>query len=153
MERLTNECWRNFDPWEMCGQDHYCKRGCHELGGCTKGCIVPKVYCRLAAYEDTGLEPEEIKKRLCAGGHSCDGEPVPRWISVEDKLPVGSSGKCHCESVVAYTVEGEVCPGWMNGDTWHLLLPRDNAHTKHGRGYVTHWMPMPMGPKEPTGEN
>ncbi len=60
MERLTNECWRNFDPWEMCGQDHYCKRGCHELGGCTKGCIVPKVYCRLAAYEDTGLEPERV---------------------------------------------------------------------------------------------
>jgi len=24
------------------------------------GCIVPKVYARLAAYEDTGLTPEEI---------------------------------------------------------------------------------------------
>ncbi len=79
---------------------------------------------------------------------AADVEPVQRWISVEDRLPAGSNGKCHCESVVAYTVEGEVCPGWMNRDTWYLLLPRDNAHSKHGRGYVTHWMPMPEPPKE-----
>lgn len=38
MERLTNEAWRNFDPWECCGQDEYCQRGCHDTGGCTKGC-------------------------------------------------------------------------------------------------------------------
>ena len=60
MERLTSKYWRNLDPWEMCGQDNYCKRGCHDQGGCTKGCIVPRIYARLAAYEDTGLEPEEI---------------------------------------------------------------------------------------------
>lgn len=52
MERLTRKNWRNLDPWEMCGQDNYCKRGCHEQGGCTKGCIVPRIYARLAAYED-----------------------------------------------------------------------------------------------------
>lgn len=61
MERLTIKNWRNLDPWETCGQDNYCKRGCHEQGGCAKGCIVPRIYARLAAYEDTGLEPEEIK--------------------------------------------------------------------------------------------
>lgn len=60
MNRLTETHWRNLDPWECCGQDDYCKRGCHDDGGCTKGCIVPKLYDRLAAYEDTGLEPEEI---------------------------------------------------------------------------------------------
>ena len=60
MERLTSKYWRNLDPWEMCGQDNYCKRGCHDQGGCTKGCIVPRIYARLAAYEDTGPEPEEI---------------------------------------------------------------------------------------------
>ena len=61
MERLTDACWKNLDPWECCGQDYYCKRGCHDKGGCTNGCIVPKLYVRLAAYEDTGLTPEEIK--------------------------------------------------------------------------------------------
>lgn len=60
MERLTNNAWRNFDPWECCGQDKYCQRGCHDPGGCTKGCIVPQLYAHLGAYEDTGLAPEEV---------------------------------------------------------------------------------------------
>lgn len=60
MERLTNKAWQNFDPWECCGQDKYCQRGCHDPGGCTKGCIVPQLYARLGAYEDTELTPEEV---------------------------------------------------------------------------------------------
>ena len=60
MERLTNKAWRNFDPWECCGQDKYCQRGCHDPGGCTKGCIVPRLYARLGAYEDTERTPEEV---------------------------------------------------------------------------------------------
>ena len=60
MERLTNKAWRNFDPWECCGQDKYCQRGCHDPGGCTKGCIVPQLYARLGDYEDTGLTPQEV---------------------------------------------------------------------------------------------
>ena len=66
MERLTIKNWRNLDPWETCGQDNYCKRGCHEQGGCAKGCIVPRIYARLAAYEDTGLAPEEISDAVIA---------------------------------------------------------------------------------------
>lgn len=66
MERLTEQCWRNLDPWECCGQDNFCKRGCHDLGGCTNGCIVPKLYARLASYEDTGLDVEEYKKHADA---------------------------------------------------------------------------------------
>ena len=60
MERLTEKCWGNLDPWEMRGLDHFCTRGCHDLGGCIRGCIVPRLYCRLAVYEDTGLTQEEI---------------------------------------------------------------------------------------------
>ena len=52
MERLTVKEWRNLDPWECCGQDDFCTRGCHDEGGCRKGCIVPKLYVRLAKYED-----------------------------------------------------------------------------------------------------
>ena len=66
MERLTRKNWRNLDPWEKCGQDNFCKRGCHEQGGCTKGCIVPRIYDRIAAYEDTGLEPEEVADAVTA---------------------------------------------------------------------------------------
>lgn len=57
MERLTDPCWKNLDPWECCGQDKFCNRDCHEAGGCTNGCIVPKLYVRLAGHEDTCLEP------------------------------------------------------------------------------------------------
>ena len=60
MERLTNNAWRNFDPWECCGQDKYCQRGCHDPGGCTNGCVVPQLYAHLGAYEYTGLAPEEV---------------------------------------------------------------------------------------------
>ena len=66
MERLTRKNWRNLDPWEKCGQDNFCKRGCHEQGGCTKGCIVPRIYDRLAAYEGTVLEPEEVADAVTA---------------------------------------------------------------------------------------
>lgn len=60
MKRLTEEYWQYLDPWECCGQGQYCKRKCHEEGGCTNGCIVPQLYRRLAAYEDSGLTPEEV---------------------------------------------------------------------------------------------
>ena len=85
MERLTIKNWRNLDPWETCGQDNYCKRGCHEQGGCTKGCIVPRIYARLAAYEGTGLEPEQVMelKSFTQGGiHKVDDG----WKHVQDLL-------------------------------------------------------------------
>nr|DAQ64595.1 MAG TPA: hypothetical protein [Caudoviricetes sp.] len=74
MERLTDKAWRNFDPWECCGQDKYCQRGCHDPGGCTKGCIVPQLYARLGAYEDTELTPEEINDLASAREISPEAE-------------------------------------------------------------------------------
>lgn len=52
MERLTEKNWINLDPWECCGQDEYCERPSEDPGGCKKGCIVPKLYNKLAQYED-----------------------------------------------------------------------------------------------------
>ena len=51
-ERLTIRSWRNLDPWETCGQDNYCNRCAGEQGGCERGCIVPKIYAKLAKIED-----------------------------------------------------------------------------------------------------
>lgn len=61
MKRITSEYWRNFDPWECCGQDYYCKRNFNEVGGCLNGCVVFKLYKQLAKYEDIGLSPDKIK--------------------------------------------------------------------------------------------
>lgn len=59
MARITNQYWKNLDPWETCGQDKYCKRDCHGEGGCTNGCIVPIIYRELAKREDAEEEENE----------------------------------------------------------------------------------------------
>ena len=51
-ERLTIREWQNLDPWECCGQDAYCNHTPFSPGGCRKGCIVPKIYAKLAKIED-----------------------------------------------------------------------------------------------------
>lgn len=67
MERLTVNDWRNLDPWECCGQDNYCKRGCFDEGGCNKGCIVPKIYDKLAKYEEAEEQGRLIALPCAAG--------------------------------------------------------------------------------------
>lgn len=59
MSRITDECWRNLKPWEMCGQAYYCGRDTRENGGCINGCIVPKLYIELAKREDA----ERLKEK------------------------------------------------------------------------------------------
>lgn len=67
MERLTydfalggNHCWQvkgadNLECREVCQRQE--DKGC-------KDCPIAKAFDRLAAYEDTGLEPEEIEKAM-----------------------------------------------------------------------------------------
>ena len=54
MNRLTRKDWKTrcYDPWELCGMSKFCTKGCHEEGGCIKGCPVINMYMKLAAYED-----------------------------------------------------------------------------------------------------
>lgn len=61
MNRLTDKNWRNLEPWEICGQDGHCNRGCYEEGGCTNGCIVTTIYIELAKREDA---EEEMKVKV-----------------------------------------------------------------------------------------
>lgn len=63
MERLTvnNLDKVCYDPWELCGMESYCTKGCHEAGGCTKGCDVLKMYRRLAEYEDLEEQGKLLK--------------------------------------------------------------------------------------------
>jgi len=83
MERLTDPCWKNLDPWECCGQDSFCKRGCHEAGGCTNGCIVPKLYVRVAMYEDAGLSPLGAKHAAeIENGLNEDGYSIERMVEL-----------------------------------------------------------------------
>lgn len=65
MERLTYDfVIGNRHCWQVKGADNLlCEEICKTQGdnGCVK-CPIAKAFDRLAAYEDTGLEPEEIFK-------------------------------------------------------------------------------------------
>lgn len=84
---------------------------------------------RLAAYEDTGLTPEEVQQM--------------RWIPVEERLPeqentqvLMTDGECHYIFSRNNMVRFLDCEG--------IFIPG-----KAGAGVkVTHWMPLPKAPKE-----
>lgn len=65
MERLTYDfCVGDKHCWQVKGADNLeCREVCRNQGenGCTD-CPIAKAFDRLAAYEETGLEPEDMKK-------------------------------------------------------------------------------------------
>ena len=134
MERLTNKNWQNLDPWECCGQDNYCQRDCHGSGGCTNGCIVPKIYRRLAEFEDLAeaQNTEYIKRdavidllhynadEACSSIiadveaiSAADVAPVwhARWIPEENGDVYFSCSYCGCE----------ISTDWDYDDLWQRL--------------------------------
>lgn len=65
MERLTYDfCVGDKHCWQVKGADNLeCREVCRNQGenGCTD-CPIAKAFDRLAAYEDTGLKPEDMKR-------------------------------------------------------------------------------------------
>ena len=98
---------------------------------------------RLAAYEDTGLAPEEVRQM--------------RWIPVEERLPEEEGAYIVC-------VDGEVkwdayrmfegVERWLcyDGRLNALYIDPYSSKPKREPPYprVTHWMPLPKLPKEGT---
>ena len=63
MDRLTYDfCIGGNHCWQVNGADNLeCREVCERQGDAGgKTCPIAKAFDRLAAYEDTGLEPEEI---------------------------------------------------------------------------------------------
>lgn len=92
---------------------------------------------RLAAYEDTGLEPQEIE--ALAGTSSRPDEAANSWISVQDKLPPAYALVIVCRPGAAGLPVVEQGNRDVNG-WWRVYGTR----TKR----ITHWMPLPQPPKE-----
>ena len=77
---------------------------------------------RLAAYEDTGLAPEEVQQM--------------RWIPVEERIPRPEENP-----VLVYDYSGVSM-------AWHTKAMGWSYKTGLPCVEVTHWMPLPKLPKE-----
>ena len=72
---------------------------------------------RLAAYEDTGLTPEEIERL----------KEQHRWIPVEERLPEGTEDD-YCPEFNVMT-KGAVQATTLNfAPGWYVVLPSDFGH-------------------------
>lgn len=83
--------------------------------------VTQEIIDRLAAYEDTGLIPEEVQ--------------AMRWIPVEGRLPEEK------QRVIVRCERVGTSVGWILWGNWMTDIGP-------GAGKVTHWMPLPKAPKE-----
>lgn len=83
--------------------------------------VTQEIIDRLAAYEDTGLTPEEVQQM--------------RWIPVEERLPEEK------QRVIVRCERVGTSVGWILWGNWMTDIGP-------GAGKVTHWMPLPQPPKE-----
>lgn len=103
---------------------------------CLDNGIVGKAINRLAAYEDTGLEPEEI----------------PHWIPVSERLPEELG---HYLAVVKRIAPDEFGGNgtririmrWL-GDDWRYAHHIPDWINQKITETVTHWMYLPKSPEE-----
>lgn len=84
--------------------------------------VTQEIIDRLAAYEDTGLAPEEVQQM--------------KWIPVEERLP-----KPQENPVIACDYTG-VCLAWYSPTMgWQYRTGLSGVG-------ITHWMRLPQPPKE-----
>ena len=91
MERLTYDfCAGDKHCWQVKGADNLeCREVCRNQGenGCTD-CPIAKAFDRLAAYEETGLDPEELEEKqneaYDLGYQSCLNYKGLRWDEAEE---------------------------------------------------------------------
>lgn len=86
---------------------------------------------------------KEIDRRIRQGGDdaiAAVGELLPRWISVEERLPEHDH-MGNPVGVLACLPDGEVCIGFCDNDEygvrWHCQSTKK----------PTHWMPLPEPPE------
>ena len=119
-----------------CGADEACFQCtvawmCDELGGNAPKIIantVERLQSKLAAYEDTGLSPDEI----------------PRWIAVGERLPDPKDMK----HIQVFVIQKSTITGRPN----IMSVARWNGTDWVRRGVeiarVTHWAYLPQPPKD-----
>lgn len=118
MERLTKPDWKSLFLWECCGQTDFCLRGRDKEKECVN-CIVPKLYARVAMFEDAGVPMQKTiwMKEVIEEAFDNDTSRIERAheLHVADKegrvvvLPckVGDTIYfAHAHPILQYTVTG-----------------------------------------------
>ena len=128
MERLTErgEDGKYFvrisgDSDLILGAEERLLPGLEKWTGWWEHTVLGNIVDRLAAYEDTGLIPEEVQQM--------------RWIPVEERLPEEK------QRVIVRCERVGTSVGWILWGNWMADIGPD-------AGKVTHWMPLPKAPKE-----
>lgn len=133
MSRLTEYCPNNGKPFYR-----FTKESKIEIR--YRYCVgIERAIERLAAYENTGLEPEEIRALQDEHGN----RQYQGWVPVTERLP-GKSDIYIC----AFEEQGEVyverfwfitLSGWLMPVGWANEGKIDK---------ITHWQPLPQPPKK-----
>lgn len=116
MERLTYDfCVGDKHCWQVKGADNLeCREVCRNQGenGCTD-CPIAKAFDRLAAYEETGLEPEELAQA------EKEGRLVVLPCDVGDKLYDVTLGEVREKIVISLSM-------LLSKSVNHLVIHAEN---------------------------
>ena len=128
MERLTYDCCLgDIHCWLVKGADNLeCRQVCEEQGenGC-KGCPIELAFDRLAAYEDTGLTPEEVQiQKEAMESMGWFGKMFQRYKG-DPRGPIGTLGTALGKSFALLIVESaknRQPVKDVDGNTWLPML-------------------------------
>ena len=128
MERLTYDCYfGDIHWWHVKGAGNLgCRQVCEEQeeNGC-KGCPIELAFDRLAAYEDTGLTPEEVQiQKEAMESMGWFGKMFQRYKG-DPRGPIGTLGTALGKSLALLIVESaknRQPVKDVDGNTWLPML-------------------------------
>ena len=155
MERLTYDCYfGDIHWWHVKGAGNLgCRQVCEEQeeNGC-KGCPIELAFDRLAAYEDTGLAPEEVQiQKEAMESMGWFGKMFQRYKG-DPRGPIGTLGTALGKSLALLIVESaknRQPVKDVDGNTWlPMLLDEFESMAdviEHGQKWipVEERLPMP----------
>lgn len=148
MERLTYDfCLGDIHCWHVKGVDNLeCRQVCEEQeeNGCN-GCPIALAFDRLAAYEDTGLAPEEVQiQKEAMERMGWFGKMFQRYKG-DPRGPIGTPGNAPGEFLVESCIEParnrQVLKD-VDGNTWLPMLQDEFRAMADFIERVQGWIPV-----------
>lgn len=101
---------------------------------------------RLAAYEDTGLEPDEIPHWILASERMPEEHEIEQDVCDPETLAVVDVARSKCSDLLnVVVIDDETCKKFVCDD---VTVNGKWVNFPDYRYTVTHWQPLPQPPKE-----